>query len=157
MFNADTLIQLSCISLPVAPSNVTILSSVELAGQFTSQLQVQLSPLGIQKLRIAALLVPTFVTVAELPGERVVVVQTVIVAAAPSVPSVQSCHGSPLAPLGIVKLNTAALDVPELVTLALVQGSQVVVVHTVIVAAAQSAQSAPGVQGSHCSHLRFEY
>ena len=43
---------------------------------------------------------------------------------------------SPFAPLGIVKLNTAAPLVHELVTEALVPGSQVVVVQTVIVAAA---------------------
>jgi hypothetical protein len=43
---------------------------------------------------------------------------------------------SPFAPFGIVKLNTAALLVHELVTDALVPGSQVVVVQTLIVAAA---------------------
>ena len=50
-----------------------------------------------------------------------------------------------------MKFNTAALDVQELVTLAEVQGSPVVVDHTVIVAA---------VPGSHCcpvSHFRLEY
>jgi hypothetical protein len=40
-------------------------------------------------------------------------------------------------------LNTAALLVPELVTLALVQGFQVVVVPTAIVAAAQGVQGLP--------------
>ena len=45
----------------------------------------------------------------------------------------------------MVKLNTAAELVPLLVTLASVQGSHVVVVHTVIVAAAHVA---------HVSHFR---
>lgn len=55
---------------------------------------------------------------------------------------------SPLAHCGIVKLNTAALEVHELVTLAELQAAQVVVVQTVIVAA---------VQVSHFSHFRLEY
>ena len=53
---------------------------------------------------------------------------------------VAAAHGAPvshLAPLGIVKSNTAASLVPELVTEALVPGSQVVVVQTLIVAASQ--------------------
>lgn len=51
---------------------------------------------------------------------------------------------SHLAHCGIVKLNTAAELVPLLVTLASVQGSHVVVVPTLIVAA---------LQVSHLSHL----
>ena len=53
---------------------------------------------------------------------------------------VAAAHGAPvshLAPLGIVKSNTAAALVPELVTEALVPDSQVVVVQTLIVAASQ--------------------
>jgi hypothetical protein len=42
---------------------------------------------------------------------------------------------SHLSPLGIVKSNTAAEEVPELVTVADVHASHVVVDHTVIVAA----------------------
>lgn len=102
---------------------------------------------------------------------------------APSCPSCQFCpscqsfqsfqsahagHVAPVSHLGIVKLSTAALEVPELVTDADVQAAQVVVLPTVIVAAApstqsfQSAQSLPsfpslpsahGVHGSHWSHL----
>jgi hypothetical protein len=56
-----------------------------------------------------------------------------------------------------VKLNTAALDVQELVTLALLHGTPVVVLPTVIVAAAQSSQSFQGVHGVHGSHFRFLY
>ena len=44
----------SLISFHVAPSNTAMCQSVLLAGQITSQLQVQLSPLGIPKLRIAS-------------------------------------------------------------------------------------------------------
>ena len=44
----------SLISFPVAQSNIATSQSVLLAGQFTSQLQVQASPLGIPKLRIAS-------------------------------------------------------------------------------------------------------
>ena len=53
-----------------------------------------------------------------------------------------------------MKLNTAALLVQELVTLADVPAAQVVVLPTVIVAAAQSCQ---GVHGVHGSHFRFLY
>lgn len=42
---------------------------------------------------------------------------------------------SPLSPFGIVKSRTAALDVQEFVTLAELHAAQVVVDHTVIVAA----------------------
>lgn len=62
-----------------------------------------------------------------------------------------------------MKSNTAADDVQELVTLALLHGVPVVVLHTVIVAAAPSSQSfqsfqgVHGVQGSHCSPFRFLY
>ena len=77
----------SLISFHVAQSNIATSQSVLLAGQDTSQLQVQASPLGIQKLRIASWLVHTLVTVAELQAGNVVVVHTVIVAAAPSAQS----------------------------------------------------------------------
>jgi hypothetical protein len=50
---------------------------------------------------------------------------------------------SPLSPLGIVKSNTAALEVQLLVTLAELQAAQVVVDHTVIVAAVPVAQVSP--------------
>ena len=62
-----------------------------------------------------------------------------------------------------MKSNTAALDVQLLVTLALLPAAQVVVVHTLIVAAAQSSQSFQGVHGVHgvhgspFSHFRFLY
>ena len=50
--------------------------------------------------------------------------------------------------LGIPKLKTAALEVPELVTVAELHGDNVDVVHAVIVAAAQS------VQAVHCGILK---
>ena len=75
-----------------------------------------------------------------------------IVAAAQSAQSCPSCQSCQSAHLGIVKLNTAAEEVPELVTLALVQGFQVVVVPTDIVAAAQSCHGAQSSHGSHGSH-----
>lgn len=87
------------------------------------------------KSSIAALLVQLFVTLALVHATHVVVLPTVIVAASPVSHLSPWSHWSPFAPLGIVKFNTAAADVQELVTLALVQGSQVVVDHTVMVAA----------------------
>ena len=147
----------SFISFPVAQSNTARCQSVLLAGHTTSPVHVPGVPCGIQKFNIAALEVPTLVTVAELHGDSVVVVPTVIVAASQSAHGVQSSpssHGSHLAHCGIEKFNTAALLVPELVTVAEEPGTHVVTVPTVIVAAAQSA---PGVPGSPCSHFRLEY
>ena len=135
-------------------SKIATSQSVLLAGQFTSPLHTQVSPLGIQKLRIASWLVHTLVTVAELQAGRVVVVQTVTVAGVQSSQSCPSSQGSHLAHCGIVKSNIAALDVQLLVTLADVPAAQVVVLPTVIVAAAQSCQ---GVHGVHGSHFRFLY
>jgi hypothetical protein len=85
--NQATVFQLSFIAFQEAQSKITISQSVEFEGQSTSQLQGQVSPLGIQKLRIASWLVQELVTVAELQAGSVVVVQTVIVAAAPSAQS----------------------------------------------------------------------
>jgi hypothetical protein len=62
-----------------------------------------------------------------------------------------------------VKSNTAADDVQLLITLALLPAAQVVVLPTVIVAAAQSVQSFQSFQGVHgvhgvpCSPFRFLY
>ena len=75
------------------------------------------------KLNTAALELPELVTVADDPGDKVVVVPAVIVAALP------------VAPCGIPKLNTAAEDDPELLTVADAPGERVVVVPAVIVAA----------------------
>ena len=50
---------------------------------------------------------------------------------------------SPLAPLGIVKSNLAAVVVPEFLTITLVPGSPVVTVPTVIVAAVPSLPAEP--------------
>ena len=47
---------------------------------------VPVAPLGIPKSRIAFSVVPTFTTVAEAPGERVVTVPTVMVPASPCSP-----------------------------------------------------------------------
>ena len=172
----------SLINLPVAQSNTARCQFVLLAGHTTSPLpspsaqsstvKLELSqsvsvivtvvvfhtlelvtleiplpvfPLGIVKLNTAALLVPELVTLALVPAAHVDVVPTAIVAAAQSLPSAQSL---PATHSGIVKLNTAALDVPELVTVALEPGAPVVTVPTVIVAA---------VQGSPCSPFRLLY
>ena len=97
------------------------------------------------KSNTAALDVQLLVTLALLPAAQVVVLPTVIVAAAQSSPSSQGSH---LAHCGIVKSNIAADDVQELTTLALLHGVPVVVLHTVIVAAAPSSQSCQGVHGS---------
>ena len=70
----------SFITFQVAQSKIATSQSVLLAGQLTSQLQGQVSPLGIPKLRIASVVVHTFVTVALLHDGSVVVVHTVIVA-----------------------------------------------------------------------------
>lgn len=106
------------------------------------------SPLGIVKLKVAALDDPEFVTVAEDPAAPVVTVPTAMVAAAPSLPSLPAAPVAPVAPVspfGIVKLNVAALDVPEFVTEALVPAFPVVVLPTAIVAAAPSAPSEPSL------------
>ncbi|MBO7443993.1 MAG: hypothetical protein J6W16_05440, partial [Methanobrevibacter sp.] len=60
----------------------------------------------------------------------------------------QVCHVSHLSPLGIVKHNTAALVVQQLVTQADVQAAQVVVPQTLTVAA---------VHVSHFSPFKLEY
>jgi hypothetical protein len=73
------------------------------------------------KLNTAALDVPTFVTVAELPAAPVVVVPAAMVAAVPFVPFV------PAAPCGMVKSSTAAVEEPELLTDAEVPAAPVVV------------------------------
>jgi hypothetical protein len=104
--------------------------------------------LGIVKSNIAAEVVPELTTDAEVPASHVVVDHTVIVAAVPVSQVSHLSHLSHFSHSGIVKFSTAALEVQELVTLAEVQGSHVVVVPTVIVAA---------VPVSHFSHLRLEY
>jgi len=55
------------------------------------------------KLKVAAELEPTFVTVAEDPGDKVVVVPAAIVAAAPLVPLVPFVPFVPASPDGIPK------------------------------------------------------
>ena len=57
--------------------------------------------------------------------------------------------------LGIPKFNTAALEVPTLVTVAELHAGRVVVVPTVIVAASQSSQSVQGVPATHCGMEKF--
>ena len=165
----------SFISFPVTQSNTARCPSVELAGHITSPVHVHGVPCGIQKFNTAALDVPTLVTVAELHGDSVVVVPTVIVAAsqsAPSAPSAQFAHVSPCIPCGIVKFNTAADDVPELVIATSVPAAHVVTVPTVIVPAGHCGQVghsghcgqvapvapvAPVSPLSHLSPFRLEY
>jgi hypothetical protein len=80
----------------------------------------------------AAALVPTFVTVADAPGERVVTVPTAMVAALPTGPWLPV---APVSPRGIPKFSTAAAVVPTLVTVADAPGERVVVVPTLTEAA----------------------
>jgi hypothetical protein len=87
------------------------------------------------KLNIAAELVPELETVGGLPVATAEAVPAAIVAAAPVEPVAPVGPVAPTAPCGIPKLNTAALEVPELATVALVPGAVVVVVPAAIVAA----------------------
>jgi hypothetical protein len=92
-------------------------------------------PVGIVKLNVAADEVPELVTDAEPPAGLVVVVPTAIVAALPGDPGDPGDPGPPEGPVGIVKLNVAADELPELVTDAEPPAGLVVVVPTAIVAA----------------------
>ena len=124
---------------------VVVLPALELVILAIQFPVAQVCHLGIPKLSTAADEVPLLVTVASSQASNVVVVPTVIVAASqsvPSCPSVQATHS------GMLKFNTAAVDVQELVTVAELQGVQVDTVPTVIVAA---------VHGSPCSPFRLEY
>jgi hypothetical protein len=100
------------------------------------------------KLKTAAEDVPALVTVAEEPGDSVVVVPAAIVAAAPGAPFVPLVPLVPFVPLvpavpcGMPKLRTAARFVPEFVTVAEEPAERVVVEPTVTVAAG------PGVPSS---------
>ena len=90
------------------------------------------------KLRTAALDVPVLVTLALVPGKPVLVVPTDTVAASPGLPVAPVAPVSPLSPLspfGIPKLNTAALDVPVLVTVGVEPDGKLVAVPAAIVAA----------------------
>tara|TARA_R110000868_G_scaffold272976_1_gene532184 strand:- start:807 stop:1106 length:300 start_codon:yes stop_codon:yes gene_type:complete len=92
-------------------------------------------PAGIPKSKTAAEDVPELATVAEAPGERVVVVPAAIVAAVPGLPVAPVAPVAPVRPEGMPKLKTAAEDVPALATVAEEPGASVVVVPTAIVAA----------------------
>jgi hypothetical protein len=79
--------------------------------------------------------VPTLATMAEVPGDEVVVVPAAIVAAVPVAPVGPIGPVGPVAPVsprGIVKLRTASNGVPLLVTDALVPAAPVVVVPTFV-------------------------
>jgi hypothetical protein len=84
------------------------------------------------KLNVAADELPELVTEAEPPAGLVVVEPTAIVAAEPGEPGGPE---PPEGPVGIVKLNVAADELPELVTEAEPPAGLVVVVPTAIVAA----------------------
>lgn len=90
------------------------------------------NPEGIPKLKIAAEDDPTFVTLADEPGDKVVVDPAAIVAALPFVPLLP---GDPVSPLGIAKSKIAAEELPELLTVGVEPGGKLLVVPTVIVAA----------------------
>lgn len=128
----------SLINFQVAPSNTAKCQSVDELGHTTSQLHCQSSQSEIWNVS-TLVLVSVIVTVVIFQ-----LLELVILAIQFQVAQVAHC--------GIVKSNTAALLVQELVTLAFVQGFQVVVLQTVIVAAAQSCQSVPSFQSSHFAH-----
>lgn len=86
-------------------------------GTVTPGVIVPGSPAGITKLRIAAVSVPTLVTLASVPGSPVVVVPTVILAASPSAPAgpvAPVAPAGPVSPRGITKFNIALVAVPGL-------------------------------------------
>jgi hypothetical protein len=89
------------------------------------------APCGMVKFSTAALAVPAFVTEAAVPAAPVVTVPMVMVAGVPAVPAKPV---GPVEPLGMVKLKTAALAVPEFVTEADVPAAPVVVVPALTVA-----------------------
>lgn len=159
----------------MAQSNKTISPSVEEAGQSTSQAHCPSAQSSTSKLKgsHSSKFIVTVVVFQTLE----LVTLVIQFQSAPSCPSCQFCpscqsfqsfqsahagHVSQVSHLGIVKLSTAALEVPELVTLAEDHAAQVEVVPTEMVAAAPSTQSLPslpslpsahGVHGSHWSHL----
>lgn len=98
------------------------------------------SPRGIVKSKVAADEVPELLTEAEVPAAPVVVVPTETVAAEPAGPVLPV---SPLSPRGIVKSNTAAEELPEFVTDALLPAAPVVVVPAATVAALPAGPVAP--------------
>lgn len=135
-------VKLSLFPLVSVMVTVVVFQTLELvilAIQFQVAHVSPVSHLGIPKLNTAADEVQLLVTVALSQASKVVVVQTLIVAACQLVPS---------APLGIVKFKTAALLVQELVTEAEVHAAHVVVDPTHTVAA---------LPVSHFSPFRLEY
>ncbi len=76
------------------------------AKEVTVPLPLPFAPCGTVKLKIAAELVPEFVTVALVPAAPVIVVPTVTVAAAPAVPV------APVAPVGMPRLRVWLGAVP---------------------------------------------
>ena len=95
------------------------------------------SPFGIPKIKLLAVVVPLIVTVAVAPAANVVAETPVIDAAVPVGPTAPCAPVSPfapvapcapVAPLGIVKLKTAVLPEFVTVTLALLPAAPVVTV-----------------------------
>lgn len=102
------------------------------------------------KFKTAALLLPELLTVAEDPGDPIVTVPALTVAAVPFVPFVPFVPLDPVvpvAPFGMVKLSIAALAVPALVMVTEEPGDPVVTDPTDNVAAnplcASTAQFVP--------------
>lgn len=95
------------------------------------------------KLKIAAEVVPLFVTLADVPAAPVVVVPTLTVAAVPVGPVGPVGPVDPVGPCGIPKLKTAAEVVPTLVTVAGEPAVNVEVVPTEIVAALPGGPGGP--------------
>lgn len=103
------------------------------------------------KFNIAHQGVPLFVTLASVQGFQVQVSPTLTTASAPVLPL---SHLSHFSPFGIQKLNTAALLLPLLFTVAQHQGANVEVVPTLIVAAVQVSPLSPlGIVKSNTASL----
>jgi hypothetical protein len=107
---------------------------------------------GIPKAKTAAELVPVFETVGVAPAASAVTVPTLIVAAAPAAPVEPVGPVGPVDPVapvapanpcGMVKLSTAALLVPALLTAAEDPAEPVVTVPTATVAAAPAEPVGP--------------
>lgn len=124
VFKSDIFKLLSFISFHVAPSNATISPSVEELGQRTSPAPCPSAQSSTVKLLLSPL-VSVIVTVVVFHALELVTLAIQFPVG----------HVSPVSHLGIPKLNTAAEEVPLLVTVALSQASKVVVVPTLIVAA----------------------
>lgn len=122
-------------------------------------------PSGMPKFKMAAAVVPLFVTVATDPGGSVLVEPMVTVAAVPVVPGGPVAPVFPVGPVapvvpcmpcGMEKLKIAALLVPALVTVAFDPAAPVETVPTAMVAAAPAGPVGPvAVVHTHCEEALY--